>query len=93
MTVRYARTPGVCLEPVGDLWAAFSPASGETLLMNDEGAAILEVLAEGPRSSLEVCKLISADVALDHSDVQRTIEPTWSRLVEAGLVQEQVQPS
>ena len=41
---RYARIEGVLIEPIGHLWAAFSPASGETILLNDESASILEVL-------------------------------------------------
>jgi hypothetical protein len=49
--MHYTRAPGVRIEPVGGAWAAFSPLSGETLLLNDEAAAILEVLtSSGPRS-------------------------------------------
>ena len=56
---RYACVPGVATEPVGHLWAVFSPASGETLLLNDESASILEVLASGACDTAEVCAALA----------------------------------
>ena len=57
---RYACVPGVSTEAVGHLWAVFSPASGETLLLNDESASILEVLAAGACDTAGVCAALSA---------------------------------
>lgn len=41
--MKFSRVDGVLVEPLGPVWVAFSPASGETTLLNDESAAILEV--------------------------------------------------
>lgn len=85
---RYACVPGVSTEAVGHLWAAFSPASGETLLLNDESASILEVLASGARDTAEVCDALAADSGLDAASLLDLVDGCWPRLIEAGLVRE-----
>ena len=82
----YARSQGVLVEPVGQIWAAFSGASGETILLNDEGAAILEVLALGPRTGDEVASELAADTGDDAPALRGAVESAWPRLVESGLV-------
>lgn len=84
----FAREAELMVAPIGHLWAAFSPASGETLLLNDESAAILEVLESGPASSEAVCIALACDSHLKAESLAERIEPSWSRLVEAGLVKE-----
>lgn len=58
---RYRVRCGVEVAAIGDVWAAFSPASGETQLLNDEAAAILEVLDESPRTPQEVAEAMAKD--------------------------------
>lgn len=82
----YARVPGVLVEPIGHLWAAFSPVTGETSLLNDESAAILEVLDERPSTNAEVCRELAADSGLATDDLLPTITESWPVLVEGGLV-------
>lgn len=85
----FAREANLMIAPIGHLWAAFSPASGETLLLNDESAAILEVLESGPAASEAVCNALACDSHLKAEALAESIEPSWSRLIEAGLVSEQ----
>lgn len=85
---RFARVPGILLEPIGHVWAAFSPASGETILLNDESAAILEVLQSGAASAAEVCLALSDDSGQSVDQLMPFVDSCWPRLIEAGLVQE-----
>lgn len=87
---RRRRVGGVLIEPMGHLWAAFSPATGETSLLNDESASILEVLEAGPAGTAEICASLSADSGLDAKDLFEIVHAAWPRLVESGLVCEQV---
>ena len=84
----YTRIEGALVEPVGHLWAAFSPASGETALLNDESAAILEILESGPAQTSEVCAKLSVDSGLAAESLAELVEASWSRLIDAGLVRE-----
>ncbi len=74
---------------VGHLWAAYSPASGETALLNDESASILEVLESGPASTDFIASALAADSGLDATSLADIVDASWPRLVEAGLVREQ----
>jgi PqqD family protein of HPr-rel-A system len=86
MMMRYARAPGVRVEPVGDSWAAFSPLSGETLLLNDEAAAILEVLeANGAIAADEVRRLLAADTGEASDVVAERLRDSWTHLETVGL--------
>lgn len=82
----YARTIGARVEPVGHLWIAFSAISGESALLNDESAAILEVLEAGPAATKGVCAALSADSGLSAAELHDTVEASWPRLIDAGLV-------
>ena len=84
----YSRSAGVLIEPVGHLWAAYGAPSGETILLNDESAAILEVLEAGPATSDEVCSALAADSGLAAASLAEVVQACWPRLVEAGLVRE-----
>jgi hypothetical protein len=85
----YARGSGVLVEPIGHLWAAFSPATGETSLLNDETASILEVLSLGSASTGSVCACLAGDSGLDANMLSEVVEACWPRLIESGLVREQ----
>jgi len=84
---RYSRADGVLVEPIGHLWAAYSPLSGETTLLNDEGAAILEVLELGLRDTSGVCAALAEDGGQDPDCFAAAVSSGWPRLLEAGLVQ------
>jgi len=74
---------------MGHLWAAFSPATGETSLLNDESASILEVLEAGAADTAEMCANLAADSGLDAKALAEIVDVAWPRLIEAGLVCEQ----
>jgi PqqD family protein of HPr-rel-A system len=78
----------VLVEAVGELWVAFSPATGETALLNDESASILEVLEAGPAETAEVCAALALDSGLETSALAEIVDAAWPRLIEAGLVRE-----
>ncbi|NJN00400.1 MAG: HPr-rel-A system PqqD family peptide chaperone [Aquincola sp.] len=86
MTAVYARAPGLRVEPIGQGWAAFSPRSGETVLLNDEAAALLEVLADKPASLDTLCATVAHDTALTAPEIRSRVDESWQQFVHAGLV-------
>lgn len=85
---RFARTDGILVEPIGHLWAAFSPVTGETALLNDESASILEVLELAPADTTGVCALLSLDSGIAPGELLELVKTSWTQLIEAGLVRE-----
>jgi hypothetical protein len=83
---RYGRADGVLIEPLGHLWAAFSPLSRETTLLNDESAAILEVLESGASDTSGICAVLAQDSGLESQSFVAAVAGGWPRLLEAGLV-------
>lgn len=83
---RFARVDGALVVPVGHLWAAFSPLTGETALLNDESAAILEILENGPADPDTVCTLLSADSGVGVGELTPIVGASWPALIDAGLV-------
>jgi PqqD family protein of HPr-rel-A system len=83
---RYARTAGALIEPVGHLWVAFSQRTGETALLNDESAAILEILESGPADTPQVCAQLSVDSGVTAVELVPLVAASWVSLVDAGLV-------
>ena len=90
---RFSRVEGALVESVGHLWVAFSPVTGETALLNDESAAILEVLGLGPAGTSQVCGHLSADSGLLVDALAPIVEASWVRLVDAGLVRALPEPA
>ncbi len=85
--MRYQVVPGIRVEAVGDRWAAWSPASGQTHLLNDESAAILEVLGEhGPQNSHEAAGHLARETSIDPEQVNAAIALAWPSLEWAGFV-------
>jgi len=85
--LRYQIVPGVRVEAVGEQWAAWSPASGETHLLNDESAAVLELLAEaGPLSTLDAAQRLAQETSIDILQLQAGVELAWLPLEWAGFV-------
>ena len=82
-----ALVPGVLVEPLGDQWCAFSPASGETHLLNDTSAAVLEIFKSHPAISADqACAVLAADVGLAMSEVEPLVTEALRTFVTAGLV-------
>jgi PqqD family protein of HPr-rel-A system len=79
----------VLIEPIGHLWVAFSPASGETTLLNDSSASILEVLELGASSTDAISSTLACDSGLEARVLEGIVEASWPSLIEAGLVDEQ----
>lgn len=84
----FARLDGALVESLGEVWVAFSPASGETILLNDESAAVLEVLEAGPATADAVCAALAADSGLPLESLRPLVNDSWPRLIEAGLVRQ-----
>jgi hypothetical protein len=82
----YRRAPGVLVEPLGPVWAAFSAFSGETLVLNDESAAILEVLEAGSATSCQVTLTLATDSGVAESEIAPLVQTAWQALVDGGLV-------
>lgn len=85
---RFARVEGVLVEPIGDAWAAYSPASCETILLNDESAAILEILEAGAASTEAIGETLATDSGLEVDTLIPLVNDSWPRLLEAGLVRQ-----
>jgi PqqD family protein of HPr-rel-A system len=84
----FGRVEGVLVEPLGDIWVAFSPLSGETALVNTESAALLEILASGPAPEEQLYQALADDTGLTAPQVAAAIAPAWGRLIESGFVRE-----
>ena len=83
----YRLVEGARIEPLDVAWACFSPLSGETVLLNTEAAAILELLANhGPTSDDTVARILAADTRTDIADVTEALRHAWDQLIAAGLV-------
>ena len=85
---RYAPPTGLLMASLGATWVVFSPLSGETMVLNNESAAILEVLRDQPGDLAAVCDALTADVSLEPAELARTIGSSWTQLIEAGLIAE-----
>jgi PqqD family protein of HPr-rel-A system len=72
------------------VWAAFSPCTGETVLLNHETASILEVLGADADGTAEICAVLAVDCGLDADSLAEVVETCWPRLLEAGLVRERL---
>lgn len=86
MPTRFAPAPGLLIESLGDGWAAFSPLSGETMLLNDESAAIIELLSERPLDRNSLCMALSVDTGIEAHELGARIDDALPRLLEGGLI-------
>ena len=80
--------PGTLLQPVGNLWAAYSPASGETQLLNNEAAAFLEVLREQPRSLEDAADVLAREIGLPVDQILPLLADAAVELTVAGLIRD-----
>ena len=80
--------PGTLLQPVGNLWAAYSPASGDTQLLNNEAVAFLEVLREQPRSLEDAADVLAREIGLPVDQILPLLADAAVELTVAGLIRE-----
>jgi PqqD family protein of HPr-rel-A system len=85
--VVYRLADGVRLEPLGNTWASYSAVSGDTVLLNNEAASILELLADGPKDAACVAATLAASTATDLAEMNEKLRIAWDQLLLAGLVQ------
>lgn len=78
--------PGTLLKPLGGSWAAYSAVSGETHLLNNEAAALLEALLERPQTIAEAAALLAADAGVQPSSILHLLEDAANEFHAAGLV-------
>lgn len=83
---RFLPVAGLLLEAVGDDWVAFSPLSGDTMVLNDQSAAVLEVLLDGAGDSDAVCTALATDTGLSVNELADRIQEHLAQLVDCGLV-------
>jgi PqqD family protein of HPr-rel-A system len=85
---RYEAVPGAEWVALGDEgFAAFSPESGETHLLNAECVEILERLRErGASSTADMVESLMADYDADWQQLAADIEANWRVLLDGGLV-------
>jgi PqqD family protein of HPr-rel-A system len=88
----YCRVPGVRVEQIGGGWAAFSPLSGDTLLLNDSSAAVLEYLEAGPADDTSVAAALAGDADVPGETMSQALRSGWEDLVSAGLVRRSAVP-
>lgn len=86
--MRFACSAGLRIEPLDESWAAYSAPSGESLQLNTEAAAILEVLAEGPQDADAVHRILASDSDTPLEIVRERMHDVWSELLANGLVVE-----
>lgn len=86
----YRAVAGARLEPAEPLWVAYSPASGQTHVLNDECAAMLEWLLnhDQPADSERLAVEFAADTGVPTDRLAETIELAWVPLKLAGLVRQ-----
>jgi PqqD family protein of HPr-rel-A system len=82
------------LEQIGGIWAAYSPLSGGSHLLNDESAAILEAVEGQPAVSVSaICATLAQDCGLTPFEVEGAIGSAWDDLIGAGLLYEHLEPA
>lgn len=85
---RYASVAGVRIEELGEVWAAYSPASGETNLINAESAVLLDWLRSfGPADAAQAAAGLAPDVGVAASVLESRVELGWEALLSSGLIQ------
>jgi len=85
----FHRVPGVLVEPLGPSWVCYSPASGQTHLLNDESAAVLELLGlHDGMSPTMICAALAADSGAAASEIEQVMGAAWQLLVDTGLIRQ-----
>ncbi|HOM14834.1 MAG TPA: HPr-rel-A system PqqD family peptide chaperone [Rubrivivax sp.] len=67
----------------------YSPASGQTHLLNDESAAVLELLGlHDGMSPTMICAALAADSGAAASEIEQVMGAAWQLLVDTGLIRQ-----
>jgi PqqD family protein of HPr-rel-A system len=90
---RYILGEGSRVEGLGGGWVAYSALSGETLVLNTEAAAVLEILSEGPQDELGVGRALAAQAGMPVERVCEHLQDGWSGLLSAGLIRRLDEPA
>jgi hypothetical protein len=83
----FERTPGLRVEAIGMYWVAFSHCSGETLVLNDGAAAILELLAMGPAAPEAIATQLASETSTPLPQMTEMVLQCWPGLLDAGVIQ------
>jgi hypothetical protein len=83
---QFQLTQGLRIESVGASWVAFSPRSGETLVLNDAAAAILEIVAAGPASPESIASKLATDTSTPLQKMTEMVFQCWPGLLDSGLI-------
>lgn len=82
------RTPdGVRTTDLGPVWAVYSPLSGQTLMLNTEAVAMLEVLRDAPGDLASVCSVLATDGQHEADAIEAMCSGAWQQLLDAGLLE------
>lgn len=85
--MRFVCSPGLRIESLDNSWAAYCARSGESLQLNTEAAAVLEVLAEGPQDADAVHRALASDSDMPPEIVAERMRDVWSELLANGLIE------
>ena len=88
----YRLAEGVQIAPLDNVWVAFSAVAGDTLMLNTEAAAILELLADGPADAAQVALAMADETGSDVAEVSIALLHVWEQLLAAGLVEASAAP-
>lgn len=89
----YVLIPGVLIEPLGEQWAAFSPASGESHLLNDTSAAVVELLScERPLTEEQACAALADTLGTLSAEEETHVISALQSFIAAGLARTESLP-
>lgn len=83
----YQLAAGTRIKPLRDTWATWSPLSGDSLQLNHEAAAVLELLEEGHADPEVVARLLADETELPLAAVAESLQHVWQLLLDAGLIE------
>lgn len=78
---------GVLMAELGTQWAAYSPRSGQTLMLNLEAVSLLEVLQDQPLTLAQACRVLSHEVDVPVDQIEASVGTAWQQLRAAGLLE------
>lgn len=90
---RYRIAEETRVELLEDTWVAFSGKSGDTVQLNVEAAAMMELLAQGPADALSIGRALARDAQTDPSEVIEAMHHVWDQLIDAGLLRIESAPA
>jgi PqqD family protein of HPr-rel-A system len=86
--MRFRCTAGTLLHDTGECIFAFSAFSGETHIINDSGAALLDCLADGKQfTQVEIVSEMAALYGVESGEVANAVEQALRDFLEAGLIE------